>query len=254
MQNEQQSSETFNVSGGEVEKNSFDGNNAPIIKDSSGSVRIYYNYSIFYNYSNAIDSSPHCGLDSIRNESANTIPSQVNGLYDSKIIIINDKLHNLLIQKRELEIKLEYLELEISQIESVLKSETNPSLTMLLHWLSSGKDLAEKYGKITLRGFQSLKREAEEKGDLDDFYFEVESYLELIYFSFKTDNKIFLQEPAISPTFADPDTYENVSADVYKKVFEILKEYIPVDNIKPSFRSKLEDHFDVLLKRLQAYF
>jgi hypothetical protein len=247
MQSEQQSSETLNVSGGEVEKNSFDRNNAPIIKDSSGSVVINYNYSI------DAQKHPHCDLSANRDGSTNTTP-QENQLRSSQIISIQDKLNNLRNQKRELEKRLECIESEISRIEIALQSETNPSLAALLHWLSSGKNLAEKYGKIALRGFQDLRREAEAKGRLDDFYFEIENYLELIFFSLKYGDKIFLQESDISPTFADLDIYQNASSDAYKEVLRILKENIPKDNIETSLRSKLEDHFDELLERLQAYF
>jgi len=247
MQNEQQSSETLYVSGSEVEKNNFAENHAPIFKDISGSVTIN-------NYLAEIKGFPHFNLGSARDETSKTIPVQANELGSSETVQIKDELNNLFIQKKKLEIRLEYIESEISRIEFALKSETNLNIATLLHWLSDRKDLAEKYGKIALRGFQSLRQEAEAKGDLDDFYFEVENYLELIYFSLKRGNKILLQEPIIPPTFADPYIYENASSDTYKEVFRILKEYIPKDNIESSLRSKLEEHFDELLERLQAYF
>lgn len=246
MQNEQQPSETFNVSSGKVEKNRFDGNSAPIFKDNSGSIII--------NYLTDIKDLAQHNLAAIRDANANTISSQENRLDSNETTTIKDELDSLIVQKKELEIRLEYIDSEISRIESALKSETNLSIATLLHWLSDRKDLAEKYGKIALRGFQSLRQEAEAKGDLDDFYFEVENYLELIYFSLKRGNKILLQEPIIPPTFADPYIYENASSDTYKEVFRILKEYIPRDNVESSLRSKLEDHFDELLERLQAYF
>jgi len=248
MQDEQQPSETLNVSGGEVEKNRFDGNSAPIFKDVSGSVTINHNYLA------DTQGFPHCNLGAFRDENAKAISVRENELYGSEVIPIKDRLNNLFIQKRELEIRLEYIESEISRIESTLESETNLSLTILLHWLSGRRVLAEKYGKIALRGFRDLRQEAEAKGDLDDFYFEVENYLELIYFSLERDNKILLQEPIIPPTFADPEIYENASSDAYKEVFRILKGYIPKDNVESSLRGKLEDHFDELLERLQAYF
>jgi hypothetical protein len=246
MQSEQPSSENFNVLGGEVEKNSFDGNNAPIFKDISGSVTINHNYSPapkdFYHYNS----------NKTGDENKNII--QEDGIVSRETIPIKDKLNSLFTQKRELEIRLECIESEISRIRSAWKSEIDPNLAILLHWLSDRKELAEKYGKIALRRFRKLKEEAEAKGDLDDFYFEVENYLESISFSLEKDDKIFLQESTISPTFADPDIYENASSDAYREVFKILKENIPKDDVEPSLRSKLEDHFDKLLERLQAYF
>ena len=246
MQNEQQSSETFNVSSGEVEKNRFDGNSAPIFKDNSGQITL--------NYLIVGKGLAQHNLAATRDASANTMPSQENRLDSNETTTIKDELDSLIVQRKELEVKLEYIELQISRIEAALKSEIDPSLSSLLHWLSSRKNLAEKYGKIALRGFQGLKREAEAKGDLDDFYFEVENYLELISFSLEKDDKVFLQESIIFPTFADPDIYENASSEIYKEVFRILKENIPRDNIESSLRSKLEDHFNELHERLQAYF
>jgi hypothetical protein len=248
MQNEQQPSENLNVLGGEVEKNSFDRNNAPIIKDSSGSVIINYNYST------DTKEFPHYNLDAIRDDSHNTTFFEGNEPGSNKTISIKDKLNNLLIQKRKLEVRLEHIESEISRIESTLKSEIDPSLATLLHWLSARKHLAEKYGKIALRGFQALRREAEEKGNLDDFYFQIENYLELVHLSFSRNNKLFLQEPRIPPTFADCEAYEHASQNIYREVFKIIKDDIPKDDVEFSLRSKLEDHLDELLRRLQAYF
>lgn len=245
MQNEQQSSEAFNVSGGEVEKNSFDGNNAPIFKDISGSVTINHNYLA------DTKGFPYCNLGMIRDESGNMIPSQKNKLSSSKITQAKDKLNELITQKRELEIQLESVR---SQINQILKGEIDSKLVNLLNWLADRHQLAGKYGKMTLRGFPNLRQEAEAKGNLDDFFFEVESYLELVEFSLRYNNKIFLQEPSIPPTFADPDIYFSASSDIYKEVFRILKENIPKSNIDVSVRSKLEDNFDELLERLQTYF
>ena len=223
MQDEQQPSETLNVSGGEVEKNRFDGNSAPIFKDVSGSVTINHNYAASY--------------------SKNIIES-------SNLTQIECNLNELLAQKRELEIQLESVRSKINQI---LKEKTDPKLINSLNWLADRHQLAEKYGKRVLRDFRDLKQEAEEKGSLDDFFFQVERYLELVEFSLRYDNKIFLQEPAIYPTFADPDMYVYASTDIYKEVFRILKESIPKSNVDVSMRSKLEDHFDELLERLQTY-
>ncbi|NJO68554.1 MAG: hypothetical protein HC830_04090 [Bacteroidetes bacterium] len=120
--------------------------------------------------------------------------------------------------------------------------------------MSSRKYLAEKYGKIALREFKDLKQEAEAKGTLDDFYFQIESYLELVYFSFAKSKKFFLREPQVPPTLADFDIYNHASQDLYKDVFKILKKNIPKDNVESNFRSMLEDYFDELLERLKAYF
>lgn len=246
MQDEQQPSETWNVSDSEVEKNSFDRNNAPIIKDASGSITI--------NYYTGQKAFPACDLDTVKDENSSKNAACGDKSNDNKVVQNRKKLNDLLTQKRDLEIKLERVESEINRIELALKDEANPSLTSLLHWLSGRKHLSEKYGKIVLRGFQNLKQEAESEGNLDDFYFQIEHYLELIYLSFSKDKKLFLQEPGIPPTFADFDTYEHASQEIYKEVFRVLKENIPQDNVEHSLRSKLEDHFDELLKRLQAYF
>jgi len=248
MPDEQQPSETLIVSGGEVEKNRFTENSGSIFKDNSGSITINHHYSA------DLGRISPCYEDAVRNESARAFPVQESELGSSETILIEDRLNNLFIQKKELEIRLECIESEISRFKSMLKSETDPNLAVLLHWLSGKRDLAEKYGKIALRGFQRLRQEAEARGDLDDFYFEVESYLELIDLSLEKNDKIFLQESIIPPTFADSSIYENASSDAYRAVFRILKEYIPRDDVEASLRSKLENHFDALLERLQVYF
>ncbi|MBM0743291.1 toll/interleukin-1 receptor domain-containing protein [Phormidium sp. CLA17] len=164
-------------------------------------------------------------------------------------------IDDLLVRKSLLEKKLEAVELEIERVTLSLKKDSvEPGLDILLHWLSGRRLLAERYGRIALRSFQSLRREAEEKGNLDDFYFQLESYLELIYLSLSKDNKLFLREPQTPPTFADFDVYDHASPDVYREVFRILKENIPNDNVESSQKSKLEEHFDELCERLQAYF
>jgi len=244
MQNDQQPPETWNVSGGEAQKNKFDRNKAPIIKDSRAPITIN-NYYANTKVSSDLD------LDSIRDGNANTSPFQENRSDSNEAMQIRNKLDDLLSQKRELEIQLESVR---SQINQILKGEINSKLINLLNWLADRHQLAEKYGRITLRGFQNLKQEAEVKGNLDDFFFQIESYLELVDFSLRYDNKIFLQEPPITPTFADPDVYVAASPDIYKEVFRILKENIPKSNVDICVRSKLEDHFDELLERLQTYF
>jgi hypothetical protein len=245
MQNEQQSTETWNVSDSEVEKNNFISNKAPIIKDTSGQIII--------NYHVAPIPSDH-NLDTVAARDDDASVPYLNSPGNSKTLENREKLKELLTEKRELEIKLERIESEISRIEAILKSEAHPDLALLLHWLSGRKHLAEKYGKIVLRGFPNLRQEAEAQGNLDDFYFQIEHYLELIHLSLSKDKKLFLREPGIPPTFADCEIYKYAAPNIYVEVFRRLKENIPQDNVESSLRSKLEDHFDELLKRLQVYF
>ncbi|NJR48243.1 MAG: hypothetical protein HC780_00525 [Leptolyngbyaceae cyanobacterium CSU_1_3] len=254
MEEEQKPPETWNVSGGETEKNSFDGNNAPIIKDNSGSI-INNTTNTINNYNCANpNASPDSNLGEVKELDINANPSYENKFDDSESIQIGKKLNDLLTQKRDLEIKLKRVESEINRIQSALKSEVDPGLAPLLHWLSGRKHLSRKYGNIALRSFQSLKQEAEAKGNIDDFYFQIESYLELIYFSLSRNKKLFLREPGVPPTYADFNLYDHASKSLYEEAFRILKENIPQDNVEPSLKVKVEHHFDELLKRLQAYF
>lgn len=248
MQDQQKNSETLNISGGQVEQSSFDGNHAPVIKDNAGNVTINHFYSDSKKLSHNDDSNAY------KDRIDDTTSHQDDSINSVKTANVRDELRYLLVEKKELEIKLQGIESKIRRIEYTLKGESNPSLTSLLHWLDERKHLSKKYGNIAFKRFRDLKKEASEKESLDDFYFQIENYLELIRISLQRDNKIFLREPRVPPTFSDIDIYEYASSDLYKEVFKILIENIPRDNVESSLRDKLEEHFDELLKSLQAHF
>lgn len=248
MQNQQKNLETLKISGDQVEQSSFDGNHAPVIKDNAGTVTVY-NY-----YSDSKMPSHNEGSNDHKTRINDNISLQNNYKNSEENVNIRDKLKYLFAEKKGLEIRLQDIEAKIKLIESTFEGQSNPSLAPLLHWLNDVKHLSKKYGDIAFRRFKDLKKEAREKESLGDFYFQIEKYLELVRISLQRNNKMFLRESRIPPTFSDINIYEYASSDLYKEVFRILIENIPKDNVESSLRDKLEEHFNELLKSLQAHF
>lgn len=161
----------------------------------------------------------------------------------------SEYLQNMRNKLKDLTSKKEILEDEIKKIEKRLNvinslgSEVNFHLRDLLNWLAKGEEIAKKYGSIALKKFPTLQLEIEEKNNLDTFYQDISCYLDFIYVSMETGDKIFLNEPVFLPNFA--------YFDAYKETFRIIKNNIP-DDIEVSIKNKFGEHIDYMLKRLQV--
>jgi len=158
------------------------------------------------------------------------------------------KLENLLSKKNILEQEIKEIEEKLHEISSS-NDQLNPKLKPLLYWLTSRESIAENYGAIALEKFPKLKQEVKKKDSLSRFFLEISTHLEFISMSVERDNVIFIDEPALLPTLADPKMYKFASLDVYEEAFKLIKNRIP-SHIDVSMKELLETRIDYAVSRL----
>lgn len=156
-------------------------------------------------------------------------------------------LQELGIKRKSLDQQLRDVEIEIEHVTSSLKKDIDPGLNAVLKWLDRRQDLARKYGNLALKKNPNLKQELKEKNELELFYIEIDSYLELILYALLHNDESLLYEPGI-PMLADDENYQFSSSDIYRDTFDILKRNIP--DFEASARCKLEAYIDQLVNRL----
>lgn len=156
-------------------------------------------------------------------------------------------LQELEIKRKSLDQQLRDVEVEIEHVTSSLKKDIDPGLNPVLEWLDGRQDLARKYGDLALKKNPNLKKELKAKNELEIFYIEIDSYLELILYALLHNDESLLYEPGI-PRLADDEKYQFSSSDIYRNTFDILKRNIP--DFEASARCKLEAYIDQLVNRL----
>jgi len=166
---------------------------------------------------------------------------------------VKQKLENLYAEKKSAEQKIVYLSQEIGKLEAFLKDENNPQQETILSWLSQRSSLAKTYGLKSLRQFSDLNqyiRDSKEAEKIkNQFYWEIESYLELIYYAIIAKSTDILDNPSIFPSLSDPDCYENANSDLYRIVLDKIKENIP-SSISEELRQSTANYFNYLKNRL----
>ncbi len=156
-------------------------------------------------------------------------------------------LQELGIKRKFLDQQLRDVEIEIEHVTSFLKKDIDPGLNAVLEWLNRRQDLARKYGNLALKKNPNLKQELKTKNELELFYIEIDSYLELILYALLGNDESLLYEPGI-PMLADDESYQFSSSDIYRNTFDIIKRNIP--DFEDSARCKLEAYIDQLVNRL----
>ncbi|WP_068820117.1 toll/interleukin-1 receptor domain-containing protein [Phormidesmis priestleyi] len=172
-----------------------------------------------------------------------------SGIKGQKFIeYLHCKLENLLTKKNILEQEIRDIEEKLHEISSS-NDQVNPKLKPLLAWLTSRESIAEKCGAIALEKFPKLKQEVKKKDNLSRFFLEISTHLEFISMSVERDDIIFIDEPALSPTLANPRIYKFASLDVYEEAFKLIKDKIP-SHIDTSMKELLEARIDYAVSRL----
>jgi len=160
---------------------------------------------------------------------------------------IDSYLQELGTKKKVLDQQLREVEIEIRHVRSSLKKNTDPGLNAVLEWLDKRQYLAKKYVNLALKKNLDLNQELKERNELELFYIEIDSYLELILYALLGNDESLLYEPGI-PMLADNENYQFSSFAIYKDTFDILKRDIP--DFEASARYKLEVYIDQLVSRL----
>jgi hypothetical protein len=135
----------------------------------------------------------------------------------------------------------------ISLIEKILQLGVSSQTREILDWLSNKENLAKHAGDYALNNSIDLQRlisrvsDPDEKDKIiDDFYWEIEKYLELIYASLLTRSYDLLDKPNIPPSL--PST-------AYETAFIHIKQTIPA-HIESNTAKKLRSYLDYLLLKL----
>ena len=133
--------------------------------------------------------------------------------------------------------RIEQLSTPIEQIEKSLIEGISPESKQVLKWLSTRGRLAQKACREVMRQVPELKEHLDDEKKFQDFCFDVEMYLELIYYSLVTKRFHLLQKSCVSPSLPVPNAYV--------KALNMVKLTIPQE-IVGSAKEEAEARFDYL--------
>jgi hypothetical protein len=157
------------------------------------------------------------------------------------------KLEILQAKKATSELRVAQIERDIADIEQQLQSDVEPDLKPVLNWLSDQADLARKASDYALKNSLELKASIEKIPDSgsrvtakEDFTWELEKYLELIYYSLLTGSSDLLDEPVVSPS---------QSMAAYESAFAFIKQRIP-PSTAIEVVVRIKSYLDYLIQRL----
>jgi hypothetical protein len=166
---------------------------------------------------------------------------------------IEEKLEALYAEKKVSERKIYILSQEIEKLEAFLLNGSDPRQDTVLNWLKDRTHLATTYGKKVLRDFKDLNEEINNSGEAEkhknQFYCELESYLELIYYAIVAGSKDMLVNPKVAPSLSDSDIYENASSELYRQALDRVKKEIP-PSVSVELKQTVEDYFNSMKSSL----
>lgn len=113
--------------------------------------------------------------------------------------------------------RLEILDRQISEEEKKLQNTLSTNLKELLEWLKNNqRELSHLAYRYILEKRPSLM-EGFSKEEQEDFRWDIEKYVESVYFSILSNSFGLLDEPAISPSINSPASYQVAFALIERK-------------------------------------
>ncbi len=160
---------------------------------------------------------------------------------------LEEKLEGLQAEKNAGDHRIEQIKKNIFQIDRQLQGDLKPDLRKALDWLSDQSALAKKASHYALLNSPELKAAITDISDLnfkeyslDQFCWQIEKYLELVYFSILTESYNLLDEPVISPSLP-------ISA--YETALIYIKQRIP-ERINSQVATQVRNCIDYLIRRI----
>jgi TIR domain len=187
-------------------------------------------------------------------------PSQSNEIQNlslprNEVEEAKQEIEALNLKKFDLEKKLERVNNKIAELELSLMDEVSQEIRILIGRLLKAEKLAKSHVSKILKQqrFESLKRELEQKNNLDRLCLEIKTYVERLRVSFQRGNHSVLRNPRLAPTLNDSNIYQSPSFEIYTCILRSIKDDIS-DDLDPITIQKIEDHVEFLLKRLLTRF
>jgi hypothetical protein len=178
-------------------------------------------------------------LRSIRGSKLQNNKNEVLSVSKNEVDEAKQLLEELSIKKFGLEKRLEEVKNKIIAVELSSKSESLSKRHVI-------KILKQKK-------FENLKREIEQKNNLDRVSLEIKTYLERLRMSFQRDSTNILRNSRLSPTLSDSEIYQSACFEIYISILNSVKDDIS-DDLDSSVVEKMESHLEFLLKRLSNNF
>jgi hypothetical protein len=147
-------------------------------------------------------------------------------------------LDNLYALEQAGQLRTKQIQQRVDQIEKKLQPDLSLQLKEALKWLADRKNLAHSASEFVFKKNSAMRSRS--MADREQFCWEVESYLEAVYYSILSETLDLMDEPPIPPSF---------EADTYRSAFGFVKSRIPV-RLDKEIREQLETYLDYLFKRL----
>jgi predicted DNA-binding protein YlxM (UPF0122 family) len=148
---------------------------------------------------------------------------------------------NLLAVESAGQSRIESLDKRIAEEESKLQEAVADHIKELLEWLKKNEQKLSQDAKNYALAkhtdiFENLSVEEQ-----DDFRWEIEKYIESIYFSTLSSSFDLLDEPVVEPSVTFPEAYQTA--------FEFIKRKIP-PRLDQDAKELVSERFDYLFKRI----
>jgi hypothetical protein len=136
--------------------------------------------------------------------------------------------------------RIQHIEKKLIQAEAQLQPELTSQLKDVLKWLDGRKSLSQQATEYLFK--QRPELQAWSDDDKEQFSWEMEKYLENIYYSILSETAELLDSPPILPSFDEPELYRNA--------FEFVKKRLPPRITDQETVNQIRVCFDYLFKVL----
>jgi CHAT domain len=148
---------------------------------------------------------------------------------------------NLLAVESAGQARIESLDKRISEEESKLQETVEAHVKEALEWLKKNeKKLSQDAKNHALAKHADIFKDLS-VGEQDDFRWEIEKYIEAVYFSMLSDSFDLLDDPIVEPSVD--------FSEIYRAAFELIKKNIPT-RLNQKSKELVFGRFDYLLERL----
>lgn len=187
-----------------------------------------------------------CDVDDTKSRKFTAIDAEISAItakmptHETPVLIKRDEiLKSLKETERAAEAKIGQLNQQLAKAEETLKPDFPLQIQEALKWLSDQNYIAKEACRQVFKYNSDVQNLSED--EQDDFRWEIEKYIETVYYSLVAGNLDLLDKPPIRPSINLPDAY--------KEAFDHVKKIAP-KKIDLGAISKISALFDYLFKQI----
>jgi len=157
---------------------------------------------------------------------------------DNLTHIVRETAEDLRATEKASQSRVQQIEKTLTQAEAQLKPELASQLKDALTWLADKRYLSQQASEYLFKHKPEMRTWSDD--DKEQFTWEVEKYLEIIYYSLLSESAELLDKPPIMPSLDEPA--------LYREAFEFVRKKIPPRITDQETLNQIRVCFDYLFR------